>query len=138
MVATFASLLKVPLPKANAEDSFDALRAFTEAEPGAPVRDHVILQSAGAIYGVRMGDWKLVEREDAPDFVSVRNPRKTAAAEKKKQRAGNQHDGLYNLKEDPAEKKDVLAANPERAAKMKAFLNQARNQGFTRPAASSP
>jgi len=133
MVATFASLLNAPLPKGNAEDSFDALRAFTEAKPGPPIRDHVILQSAGAVYDLRMGEWKLVERADAPDFVSVRNKRKTEAAEKKKKNAGKQHDELYNLKADPAETKDVLAANAELAAKMKKLLNQARDQGFTRP-----
>ena len=86
MLATFASLLNAPLPKGNAEDSFDVLRAFTESKPGAPVRDHVILQSADATYDLRMGDWKLVERADAPEFTSVRNKRKTAAAEKKKQK----------------------------------------------------
>ena len=133
MVATFASVLNVPLPKGNAEDSFDVLRALTEARPGAPVRDHVILQSAAATYDLRMGDWKLVERADAPDFASVRNKRKTAAAEKQKKNAAKQHDELYNLKADPAETKNVLAGNAEIAAKMKKLLNQARDQGFTRP-----
>jgi arylsulfatase A len=132
MVATFASLLNAPLPRGNAEDSFDALRAFTEAKTGTPVRDHVILQSAGATYDLRMGDWKLVERADAPDFASVRNKRKTEAAEKKKKNAGKQHDELYNLKTDPAETKNVLADNTELAAKMKKLLSQARDQGFTR------
>jgi len=65
------------------------------------VRDHVVLQSAGATYDLRSGDWKLVERANAPDFESVRNKKKTAAAE------------LYNLKDDPAEKKDVIAANKD-------------------------
>ena len=46
VLATLASILHVPLPEGNAEDSFDVLRAFTEEKPGAPVRDHVILQSA--------------------------------------------------------------------------------------------
>jgi arylsulfatase A-like enzyme len=133
MVATFASLLNAPLPKGNAEDSFDVLRAFTEAKPGAPVRDHVILQSASAVYDVRMGDWKLIERADAPDFTSVRNKRKTEAAEKKKKAAARQHDELYNLKADPAETKDVLTANAELAAKMKKLLSEARERGYTRP-----
>src|SRR5207248_3955318 len=117
MVATFASVLNTPLPKGNAEDSFDVLRAFTEARPGAPVRDHVILQSASAVYDLRMGDWKFIERADAPDFESVRNKKKTVAAEKKKKAAARQHDELYNLKDDPAETKDVMAANSELAAK---------------------
>jgi arylsulfatase A-like enzyme len=133
LVATFASLLNAPLPKGNAEDSFDVLRAFTETRPGAPVRDHVILQSANAIYTIRMGDWKFVERANAPEFESIRNKKKTEQAAKKRQKAGLQRDELFNLKQDPAETTDVLAANPELAAKMKKLLTQARDQGFTRP-----
>lgn len=136
LVATFASLLNTPLPKGNAEDSFDVMRAFTEAKPGEPVRDHVILQSAGAVYDLRLGDWKLIERANAPAFESVRTKKKTEQATKKKQKAGPQHDELYNLKQDPAETKNVLADNVELAAKMMKLLNQARDQGFTRPGAA--
>src|SRR5207248_1727925 len=138
MVATFASVLNTPLPKGNAEDSFDALRAFTETKPGAPIRDHVILQSASAVYDLRMGDWKLIERADAPDFASMRNRRKTEAAEKRRKNAAKQHDELYNLETDPAEAKDALAGHTELAKKMKKLLDQAREQGFTRPGGGNP
>jgi hypothetical protein len=73
VLLALASVIHAPLPKGNAEDSFDVLRAFTEAKPGPPVRDHVILQAANAIYDIRMGDWKLIERANAPAFESVRN-----------------------------------------------------------------
>jgi arylsulfatase A len=132
MVATFANLLNVPLPKGNAEDSFDVMRAFTEAKPGTPVRDHVILQSASAIYDLRQGDWKFIERANAPEFTSVRNKKKTDAAEKKKKKAGQQKDELYNLKSDPAEAKNVITDNTELAAKLKKLLVEARDRGYTR------
>ena len=135
VLATLASIFNAPLPKGNAEDSFDVLRAFTEPKPGAPVRDHVILQSADATYDFRMGDWKLVERANAPSFESVRNKRKTEAAEKKKKKAASRKDELYNLKEDPAETKDVIAANTDRAAAMKKLLVESRDRGYTRPGA---
>jgi arylsulfatase A-like enzyme len=135
LLATFASLFQAPLPKSNAEDSFDVLRAFTEAKPGAPVRDHVILQAADATYDIRMGDWKLVERADAPGFASIRNKRKAEAAEKKKKRAGSRQDEVYNLRDDPAETTNVAAANADRAATMKKVLVEARERGFTRAGA---
>jgi arylsulfatase A len=134
VLATLASILHVPLPKANAEDSFDVLRAFTEPTPGAPLRDHVILQAADATYDIRMGDWKLVERADKPEFDSVRNRRKTERAERAK-RAAPQKDELYNLKEDPAETRNVAAAKAQLVAKMKKALDEARDRGFTRPGA---
>ncbi|MEY2428993.1 MAG: hypothetical protein QOJ40_1878 [Verrucomicrobiota bacterium] len=132
MLATFASILNAPLPRGNAEDSFDVLRAFTESQSGPPVRDHVILQAADATYDIRMGDWKFVERKDAPEFESVRNKRKSEQAAKKRKTAALRNDELYNLKQDPSETKDVLAANAELAAKMKKTLTESRDRVFTR------
>jgi arylsulfatase A-like enzyme len=132
MLATFAALFQAPLPKGNAEDSFNVLRAFTEARPGAPVRDHVILQSADATYDLRAGDWKFIERAGAPAFESVRNKRKAEAAEKKKKKAASRKDELYHLRDDPAETKDVIGANADRAAAMKKLLNESRDRGYTR------
>jgi arylsulfatase A len=135
LVATFASLLNASLPKGQAEDSFDVLRAFTEAKPGAPVRDHVVLQAASATYDLRAGDWKLIERANAPESVSVRNKKKTARAEKKSKAAAHRPDELYNLKDDPAETRNVIADHPDIAARLKQLLVEARHRGFTRPGA---
>lgn len=132
-VATVAGVLQVPLPKGAAEDSFDVGRAFTERSPGAPVRESIIVHSAGAVYGVRMGDWKFIERAGAPAFEH-RNAKKAAAA-KKKGATGAARDELYDLKRDPSEERDVAAANPAQVAKMKALLDGARAAGFTRPGA---
>jgi arylsulfatase A-like enzyme len=134
VLATLASILHVPLPEGNAEDSFDVLRAFTEEKPGAPVRDHVILQSATATYTIRMGDWKLVERANAPKFDSARNKRKAQQAARKKRMAPKKNE-LFNLRNDPAEAANVVAAHSEIATKMKNALVEARHSGFTRQGA---
>ena len=133
MLATLAHVLDVPLTKGNAEDSFDVLRAFTEEKPGAPVRDHVVLQAADATYAIRMGDWKLVERVDAPKF-EPRNKQKAAAAERKR-KAGPQHDELFNVKEDVAEAHDASTAHADLIAKMKQQLATVRDSGFSRSGA---
>jgi len=135
MLATLARVLDVPLAKGNAEDSFDVLRAFTEPQPGAPVRDHVILQAADATYCYRAGDWKMIERANPPPVPTARNAKKAAQAAKKKGQAGALQDELFNLKTDPAEATDVRAANADRAAQMRAALAAARERGFTRPGA---
>jgi arylsulfatase A-like enzyme len=132
VLATLAHVLDVPLPKGSAEDSFDVLRAWTEARPGPPVRDHVVLQAADATYALRQGDWKLIERVDAPK-VTYRNQQRAERAERTKKAAP--HDELFNLKADPAEAKDAYAANVELAAKLKQRLREARDRGFTRPGA---
>jgi len=138
LLATFAGLFQVPLPPGNAEDSFNVLRAFTETQTGPPLRDHVIVQAADATYAIRIGDWKFIERANAPEFSSVRNQRKTEAAAKKKKAAARRSDELFNLQRDPAEEKNVLAANSARAAEMKQALAAARDRGFTRPGTGKP
>jgi arylsulfatase A-like enzyme len=135
MVATFAALFQVPLPKGSAEDSFDVLRTLTETEPGPPVRDHVILQAANAVYDIRMGDWKFVERQDAPEFESLRNPRKAGQAARQRAAAANQQNELFNLREDPSEKNNVWSSNRARGKRMKRALDDARDRGFTRAGA---
>lgn len=132
VLATLASVLDVELPKGNAEDSFDVLSVFTGEVSKASPRDHVILQSANAVYDIRMGDWKLVERADAPEFESVRNPRKAAQAVRQKQSAP---DELFNLRKDPYETRDVAGQRPDLVADMKKFLTAARDRGYTRPGA---
>ncbi len=134
MLATLAHVLNAPLSNGNAEDSFDVLRAFTEAKTGPPVRNHVILQAADATYDIRAGDWKLIERVDAPKF-EPRNRNAEAKAAKKKKNAP-QHDELFNLTADPAETKDVSAENKELVAKLRKLLADARDRGFTRPGAN--
>jgi arylsulfatase A-like enzyme len=133
VLATLANVLSVPLPKGNAEDSFDISRAFFEKEPGTAVRDHVVVQSAHTTYAIRSNDWKLVERTAAP-HVEPRNQKKAALEAKRKQQAPLQ-DELFNLKQDPAEQTNVVAANREVAAKLKQRLVEARDRGYTRAGA---
>ena len=130
VLATFAGILGVPLPAGAAEDSFDVSRHFTEAAPGPPVRDHVILQSAEATYAIRSGRWKLIERVDAPR-IEIRNRRRANPAANG--RNAPAHDELFDLKADPAEQQDVSNANADRVAEMKDALRNARDRGFTRP-----
>ena len=130
----------MPLPSGQAEDSFGALRAFTEEKPGEPVRDHVVLQAADATYAIRMGDWKFIERTDAPtlEFKNQKQADKQAELARKKARKAPQHDELFNLKDDSAEATNVHAAEADRAAQMKKQLTDARDHGFTRPGAEKP
>jgi arylsulfatase A-like enzyme len=128
--ATVAGILGVGLKPGQAEDSFDIRPALLGSDAGKPVRDHVILQDAGAFYAIRRGDWKLVERANPPTFA-FRNKnveRKVTNARKK----APKRDELFNLAQDPGETKDVSAANPEIVAKLRAALAAARDRGHTR------
>jgi arylsulfatase A len=135
VLATLAAVLKAPLPPGQAEDSFNAWRAFSETEPGPHVRDHVVLQAADATYAIRMAHWKLIERVDAPPF-EPRNRRQAEIAERKK-KAAPKSDQLFNLAVDPAEAESVTSANTDRAATMKQRLIDVRRRTHSRPEAGS-
>ena len=106
-------------------------RHFTEPTPGAPVRDHFIMQAADGTYALRLGDWKLIERVGAPKF-EPRPSTKTG----KKTHVGPKHDELFNLRDDPSEMNDLSANHADQVANMKRFLAEARDRGFTRPDAN--
>jgi arylsulfatase A-like enzyme len=128
--ATVAGILGVELKPGQAEDSFDIRPALLGSDAGKPVRDHVVLQDANAIYAVRMGDWKFIERVNPPTFA-FRNKnveRKITNARKKEPK----HDELYNLAQDPSETKDVSAAHPDMVAKLRTALAAGRDRGHTR------
>lgn len=135
VLATLADILEVPLLKGQAEDSFDIRRALTETTPGPPVRDHVLLQAADATYAVRAGDWKFIERTNAPPFEHRNKNAAAKAAAKKK--SAPQRNELFNLKTDPAEARDALTGNEDRSAQLKKLLAASRDRGYTRPGAGN-
>ena len=129
VLATLAGILKVPLTKDSAEDSFDASASWFGT--GTPARDFVILQDAHATYSIRQGAWKLVEREKAPGFTPRNKAaeKKIAAARKREP----MHDELFNLALDPSETKDVHAEHPEIVSRLRALLAKTRASDRSRP-----
>jgi arylsulfatase A-like enzyme len=106
-IASFSELLGLDLPANEARDSRNTLAAFLGNDPkGLPF---MIEECNGE--ALRVGEWKYIERN--------------ASANKKK---GKQNKGrkseLYNLNEDPSEKKNVISAHPEKAKAMAAQLKK--------------
>ncbi|MEO5803201.1 MAG: arylsulfatase [Verrucomicrobiota bacterium] len=126
IAASLASIWKTKIPSGHAEDSVDVSGSFFGK--GKAARDHIILQDASANYAIRQGDWKLIERENAP-AIAARN-KKVAAALKRKGTEG--HDELYNLAEDPSETKDIAAKHPNIVNRLRQQLAKTREQGFSR------
>jgi arylsulfatase A-like enzyme len=123
VLATLASILKTTVPSGNGEDSLDVSSSFFAN--GKPARESIVLQDASANYAVRQGDWKLIERENAPP-VPARNAKGERKAKAKK--AGPQQDELYNLADDPSEKNDVAAKHPNIVNRLRKILRETRDK----------
>ena len=112
LIASLASLTGATLPSGRASDSQNQIHAFLgHTDVG---RDHVVQQGV-ASKSIRVGDWKY----QPPGQVRDRR------------RIGTNHyepipetGGLYFLPEDPAERNNLAARYPKKAAQLAALLAQ--------------
>jgi arylsulfatase A-like enzyme len=133
VLATLASVLGVPLPAGNAEDSLDASASWFGDAAAKAARQSVVLQAAAAAeYAVRQGPWKLIEHENRPP-----NPGRSPVINKRtleQRKHTPKHDELFNLVDDPGEKNNVAAAHPEIVAQLRKLLHESRDvHNSTRP-----
>jgi len=121
-LATVAAIVGAPLPVVaqGAEDSYNILPALLGEQTVEPLRPALIEHSADGVFAVRSGPWKWIEGKCAK-----LKPPKSRATEFRAQ--------LYNLRDDPAERHDVLEQNPGVVQRLAALLQQYRVQGFSRP-----
>jgi len=133
VLASLASLLKVPLPPGNAEDSFDVSSSWFGDSAAKAARDSVVLQAAAAAeYAVRQGPWKLIEHENRPAMPGRNKTIEKRTIEQRKHTP--KHDELFNLVDDPSETKSVAAEHPEIVAQLRKLLHEARDtHSSTRP-----
>ncbi len=129
-LATLASILKVSIPSGNGEDSLDVSSAWLGVNSEKPARESIVMQDASAIYAIRRGSWKLIERENPPTFAT-----RGAKGERRKAKASKTavlHDELYNLTKDPSETKDIAADHPEIVKRLRKLLTSIRDEGTRR------
>jgi arylsulfatase A len=125
LLATTAAIVgeTIPAAKEGAQDSYNVLPALLEEELKEPVRRDVIVHSAAGVFAIRKGDWKWIE--GVPDKEANAGVITNAGVEQNKPQ-------LYNLKDDPAETKDVSEANPNVVAELKGLLERYRGGGYSR------
>ena len=113
--ASLSALTGVSLPQDACLDSIDVIDALL-GKSGAKGRDHLVQQDngRGGNYGLRVGDWKL-QRHDSKRARNVVVERQLANTPVPQFQ-------LFDLSSDPSESKNVLAAHPDVAQRMKARL----------------
>ena len=130
---TLLKLTGVSLAQKTALDGRDAWAAITQ---GAPTPHEDILHNISATGGaVRVGDWKLVVnggRADAEDMgarESAGAPAKEGGKKKKaakqavKASSAGETVELFNIKDDPYEKKNLASANPDKVKELRPRLD---------------
>ena len=113
LLATFAGMLGVELPKSAGPDSFDFSPVLLGEPAESPLRSSLVMRSGGGLMTVRDGDWKLIDGLGSGGF-SV--PRKV------KPGLGDPKGQLYNLKTDLGETQNLYQAEPQVVAELTTML----------------
>ncbi len=118
--ATLADITHTPLAKGEAQDSYSLLPLITGK--GEYEREYTVHHSSNGRFGIRKGDWVLIEggigddnrwldRIDYYDLQGYVLPTETPKGE------------LFNLKDDPKQTTSVYDQNPEKVAELTAILD---------------
>lgn len=129
LLATFADIHDVKLPKAVGPDSFSFLPALKQKKPRkTPTRKTFVMKSgSGGLMTIRSGNWKLIEGKGSGGFSDrVRGADPLAASA-----AGNTgkpvDEGpeaqLYLLSEDIGETVNLFNENPEVVSRLRREMN---------------
>ena len=121
LLATMADLLGQSLPADAGEDSFSFLPVLLGEGPGP--RSSIVSQSINGSFAIRDGQWKLLL---CPGSGGWSFPKPGAD-----ETTGMPEFQLYDLATDPGERTNLVAAHPERVAKMKAMMEEAIERGRT-------
>ncbi len=129
LMATLASLTKAKLSDMAAPDSYDQLPVLLGRKQ--PVRETLVYHQINGHLALRKGSWVLIDSPTCGDgnkepewFRRERNAHECTGA------AGV----LYNLRDDPAQTKNLYASQPDKVRELKALLDTYRKEERTAPA----
>ncbi|NNM31119.1 MAG: sulfatase-like hydrolase/transferase, partial [Akkermansiaceae bacterium] len=106
--ATVAEAIGKPVPEGAAEDSFSFFNDVTGNRKSDPPRPGVINHSAGGMFAIRSGPWKLVLGNGS------------GGREKPRGKKFEKPYHLYKLSDDPGETRNLIEKHPDIAARLEA------------------
>lgn len=129
LMATFAAIVKSPLPNDAAEDSVDISAAFR----GEKVKREGLVHASGSgKLAIRQGDWVLIAAASGQDNSKASG--EPAWFRMDRGYADHKHPfELYNLREDPTQKTNRYAEQIDRAKAMHAVLERFQSEGRSVP-----
>lgn len=128
LMATVASIVGYELPDNAAEDSHDLLPLLRGESGVTNVRDVHIHNTRANHYAIRQGDWVLIDAKSGgvskvPKWFDEANGYE----------ANPHKEALYNLRQDIAERKNLIVERPKKAAELQTLLQQIHQQGYSAP-----
>ena len=119
IMATLAKAIGYKLPSGQAEDSIDFMPILNQTQ--TKVRDTIIYNNK--VWGVRDGDWVFLEKvkEKAKDsYLEAIGCERFLEGK----------DVLFNLRDDPMQRKNILAQYPEVVKRLRSKLQEAQKHSY--------
>ena len=129
LMATIANLTGHKLPDAAAEDSYDIGPALFGRKREKPIRPATVHHSMNNEYGLRQGDWVLIESPKSEHGAAEPAWWRERFAVQPHDQPGE----LFHLKEDLGETKNLYSQYPDRVKQMHALLERYKNEGRSTP-----
>ena len=128
LMATLAAVVGYALPDTAAEDSHDLLPLWTGATMASPRTTHIHNTWENA-YAIRDGDWTLIQAKSGYHSKGYN------AWERKREYPGDDGNAaeLFNMRDDVAQRTNLIDQYPEKAQQLAARLKQIRTQGYSSP-----
>src|SRR5262249_12408023 len=134
MLATFASLAGQKLADAEGEDSFDMLPLLL-GKSSKPVRTTMVHEATwpSGMLPIRYANWKLIPwLGDKSVFEGFDDKGGFTQPSPETPQPGRPKGQLYNLADDPGERKNVYTQHPENVQRLKELLEAYRRKGWSR------
>lgn len=124
-MATAAEITGFDLPDTAGEDSLSLVSSFRRKKHTESVRQAIVCHSAGGLFAVRKGKWKVEFCSGSGGWSA---PRENQAGE-----LGLPAIQLYDLKADPKEQNNLYDKRPEIVEELRAILKKYIEQGRSTP-----
>ena len=125
LMATIAELNNFKLPVNAGEDSFSFLPELTNKVATREVRKNIVNHSIQGTFAVREGDWKLIFAKGSGGWADKVLKKKLTTKEWNDLPKWQ----LYNLKNDPSEKINLVAKYPEKVEYLKTLMTKLLKNG---------
>ncbi len=121
LMGTCAAIVGTELPKDAGQDSYNILPALLGKKLDKPIREAIVHHSGAGVFAIRQGEWKLILESKGAGYHD--GPPKPGSPGQ-----------LYNLADDPYEKKDLWTRRPEIVKRLTKLLEKYKEQGYSRKA----
>jgi arylsulfatase A-like enzyme len=131
LMATLAAYFDVKLPPTAGEDSWNILPALLGKKLDGPIREATVHHGGSGKFAIRKGFWVLIDTPTGDDNGKGGEPewfKKAHGVEPHKQTGE-----LFNLYNDPGQRRNLYAENPEKVQKLKDLLEKYKRDGRSTP-----